>query len=415
MTVASDAPATTYPGDALTRSQRLVYVIVLGALTALGPFTIDMYLPAFPVLEHEFDVQAAAIQLTLTGTMVGFAVGQLLVGPLSDQIGRRVPLIASTALHVLACVGAAYAPDLVLLGVFRVLQGLGAAAGAVVATAMVRDLFGGYPLVRMLANLSLVNGLAPILAPVIGSQLLLLVDWRGLFWFLAVLGLLVVVATAVFIRETLPPERRRVRGHSSVAQRYGALFRDRVYVGAVIIAGMNFSALFAYLSSSSFLFQEVHGMSPQEYGLLFGANSIGVVLGVQISSRLQKRIGPAWIVAGATIVQAVCAFAMIVLDLSGAGLWGTIAPLFVFIAACGFNFPAISALALVRHGAEAGTAASVLGAANFGVAGLVSPIVGLFVIRDSIPMAGTMLVAVLVAIAVLWAVVRPRTVPALDA
>ena len=210
MTAVSAAPVTAHPGDALTRRQRLVYVFVLGALTALGPFTIDLYLPAFPVLEREFDVNAAAIQLTLTGTMVGFALGQLIVGPLSDQIGRRLPLIAATALHIAACFGAALAPDLFWLSVARVLQGLGAAAGAVVATAMVRDLFGGYPLVRMLAHLSLVNGLAPILAPVIGSQLLLVVDWRGLFWFLAAFGVLVVVATAVFIRETLPVERRRI-------------------------------------------------------------------------------------------------------------------------------------------------------------------------------------------------------------
>lgn len=414
MTAVSAAPVAAHPGDALTRRQRLTYVFVLGALTALGPFTIDMYLPAFPVLEREFDVNAAAIQLTLTGTMVGFALGQLIVGPLSDQIGRRLPLIAATALHIAACFGAALAPDLFWLSVARVLQGLGAAAGAVVATAMVRDLFGGYPLVRMLAHLSLVNGLAPILAPVIGSQLLLVVDWRGLFWFLAAFGVLVVVATAVFIRETLPVERRRIRGHSSVLQRYRALFRDRIYVGAVLIAGMNFSALFAYLSSSPFLFQEVHALTAQEYGLLFGLNSIGVVLGVQVSSRLQKRIGPAWIIATATIVQAVCAIAIMVLDMSGAGIFGTIVPLFVFIAACGFNFPAISALALVRHGAEAGTAASVLGAANFGVAGLVSPIVGLFTITNSIPMAGVMLVATAIAIVVLWSVVRPRTVPALD-
>ncbi len=404
----------THPGDALTRRQRLTYVFVLGALTALGPFTIDLYLPAFPVLEREFDVSAAAIQLTLTGTMVGFAVGQLLVGPLSDQIGRRLPLIAATALHIVACFGAALAPDLFWLSVARILQGLGAAAGSVVATAMVRDLFGGYPLVRMLAHLSLINGLAPILAPVIGSQLLLVIDWRGLFWVLAAFGVLVVVATAVFIRETLPVEQRRVRGHSNVRERYGALIRDRIYVGAVIIAGMNFSALFAYLSSSPFLFQEVHKLSAQEYGLLFGINSIGVVLGVQISSRMQKRIGSAWIIAVATIVQMVCAFTMIVLDTSGVGLFGIVVPLFVFILACGFNFPAISALALVRHGEEAGTAASLLGAANFGIAGVISPIVGMFAITNSVPMAGVMLVTIALAIITLWAVVRPRTVPALE-
>lgn len=407
--------AAVHPGDALSRAERLTYIFVLGALTALGPFTIDLYLPALPVLEHELAVPTAAVQLTLTATMIGFAVGQLLVGPLSDQIGRRRPLLIATGLHIVACLAAALAPDLFWLGIARVLQGFGAAAGAVVAMAMVRDLFGGYPLVKMLSRLALVSGLAPVLAPVIGSQLLLAVDWRGLFVFLSIYGFLVLVATALFLRETLPPTARSVRGHSSVGQRYGALFRDRVYVGAVLIAGMNFSALFAYLSSSSFLFQDVYALSPQEYGLLFGINSIGVVVGVQISSRLQKHIGPQWVIAGATLVQLISAIAIIVLDASGAGFVGIVIPLWFFIAGCGFNFPAISALALVKHGHEAGTAASVLGAMNFGVAGIVSPIVGLFTIANAIPMAGVMVVAIVIAIIVLWTVVRPSTVPPLEA
>jgi DHA1 family bicyclomycin/chloramphenicol resistance-like MFS transporter len=285
----------------------------------------------------------------------------------------------------------------------------------VVAMATVRDLFGGYPLVKMLSRLALVSGLAPVIAPVLGSQLLLVVDWRGLFVFLAAFGFLVLVANALFLRETLPASARHARGHSTVRQRYGALFRDRIYVGAVIIAGANFSALFAYLSSSSFLFQDVYTLSAQEYGILFGINSVGVIVGVQSSSRMQKRIGPQWIIAGATIVQLVAAVAIIVLDASGAGFLGIAIPLWFFIAACGFNFPAISALALVRHGHEAGTAASVLGAANFGVAGIVSPIVGLFTITNAIPMAGVMVVAIVIAIAVLWTIVRPATVPPLEA
>ncbi|AYF98206.1 multidrug effflux MFS transporter [Protaetiibacter intestinalis] len=407
--------AVAHPGDALTRAERLTYILVLGALTALGPFTIDLYLPALPTLERELDAPTALVQLTLTATMVGFALGQLFVGPLSDQIGRRSPLLVATGVHILACLGAALAPDLLWLGIARIFQGVGAAAGGVVAMAMVRDLFGGYPLVRMLSRLALVSGLAPVIAPVIGSQLLLAVDWRGLFVFLAALGCLVLVANAIFLRETLPEAARHVRGHSTVGQRYGALFRDRIYVGAVIIAGANFSALFAYLSSSSFLFQDVYSLSPQEYGLLFGVNSLAVIAGVQGSSRLQKNVGPQWIVAGATVLQLVSAATIVVLDLSGAGFFGIAVPLWFFILGCGFNFPAISALALVRHGHEAGTAASVLGAANFGVAGIVSPIVGLFTIQNAVPMAGVMVVAVLVAIVALWTVVRPRTVPPLEA
>ncbi|MFT4284184.1 MAG: multidrug effflux MFS transporter [Protaetiibacter sp.] len=407
--------AAVHPGDALSRGERLTYILVLGALTALGPFTIDLYLPALPTLEKELAAPTALVQLTLTATMVGFALGQLFVGPLSDQIGRRRPLLVATGVHILACLGAALAPDLLWLGVARVFQGVGAAAGGVVAMAMVRDLFGGYPLVRMLSRLALVSGLAPVIAPVIGSQLLLAVDWRGLFVFLAVFGFLVLVANAIFLRETLPEEARHVRGHSTVGQRYGALFRDRIYVGAVIIAGANFSALFAYLSSSSFLFQDVYALSAQEYGLLFGVNSIGVIVGVQTSSRLQKHLGPQWIIAGATVLQLAAASAIMVLDASGAGFLGIAIPLWFFILGCGFNFPAISALALVRHGHEAGTAASVLGAANFGVAGIVSPIVGLFAITNAIPMAGVMVAAIVIAIVVLWTVVRPRTVPPLEA
>jgi DHA1 family bicyclomycin/chloramphenicol resistance-like MFS transporter len=407
--------AAVHPGDALSRGERLTYIFVLGALTALGPFTIDLYLPALPTLERELVAPTALVQLTLTATMVGFALGQLFVGPLSDQVGRRRPLLLATGVHILACVAAAVAPDLFWLGIARVFQGVGAAAGGVVAMAMVRDLFGGYPLVKMLSRLALVSGLAPVIAPVLGSQLLLVVDWRGLFVFLAAFGFLVLIANALLLRETLPDAARHARGHSTVAQRYGALFRDRIYVGAVIIAGANFSALFAYLSSSSFLFQDVYALSAQEYGLLFGINSIGVIVGVQTSSRLQKHIGPQWIIAGATIVQLLAALAIIVLDTSGAGFLGIAIPLWFFIAACGFNFPAISALALVRHGHEAGTAASVLGAANFGVAGIVSPIVGLFTITNGVPMAGVMVVAIVIAIVVLWTIVRPATVPPLEA
>jgi DHA1 family bicyclomycin/chloramphenicol resistance-like MFS transporter len=407
--------AAVHPGDALSRAERLTYILVLGALTALGPFTIDLYLPALPILERELHAPTALVQLTLTATMVGFALGQLFVGPLSDMVGRRRPLLLATAVHILACLAAALAPDLFWLSVARVLQGVGAAAGGVVAMATVRDLFGGYPLVKMLSRLALVSGLAPVVAPVLGSQLLLVVDWRGLFVFLAGFGLLVLIANSIFLRETLPTAARSARGHSTVRQRYGALFRDRIYVGAVIIAGANFSALFAYLASSSFLFQDVYTLTAQQYGILFGINSIGVIVGVQSSSRMQKRIGPQWIIAGATIVQLAAAVAIIALDASGAGLPGIVIPLWFFIAACGFNFPAISALALVRHGHEAGTAASVLGAANFGVAGIVSPIVGLFTITNAIPMAGVMVVAIVIAIVVLWTIVRPATVPPLEA
>ena len=184
------------PGDALSRRRKLLYILLLGALTALGPFTIDLYLPAFPALEASLGVSEAQVQLTLAGTTIGFALGQLMVGPFSDKFGRRLPLILATAVHIAASVGAALSTDIATLGLFRVLMGVGAAGGGVVAMAMVRDLFSGYAMVKMFSRMALVNGLAPILAPVIGSQLLLVMPWPGIFVFLACYGALVIVAVA---------------------------------------------------------------------------------------------------------------------------------------------------------------------------------------------------------------------------
>lgn len=407
------APIVLHPGDAIGAGRRVVYIILLGALTALGPFTIDLYLPAFPVLQQDFHTTAAAIQLTLTGTMIGFALGQLIVGPLSDKVGRRRPLLAVTALHVIASVGAALAPDLTLLAIARVLMGMGAAAGGVVAMAIVRDLFGGRRLVVMLSRLALVSGVAPVIAPLIGSALLAVMPWRGIFVVLAVYGAVMLVSAIALVPETLPKARRGAAGGATVLQRYRSVFSDRVFVGVLIIGGMTFSGLFSYLSSSSFLFQEGYGFDAQQYGLLFAVNSLGVVLGVQTASRLAARFGPQWVLAFSTVVLVLASLAIIVFDQLGLGLWPTMAALLVFMTACGFTFPCVQVLALDRHGAAAGTAASIIGACNFGVAGLISPIVG-WIARDA-GITATTMASVMVGCAVigclsLWLIVRPRTV-----
>jgi DHA1 family bicyclomycin/chloramphenicol resistance-like MFS transporter len=402
-----------HPGDSLSGRQRLVYVLVLGALTALGPFTIDIYLPSLPLVQSDFGVSVSAVQITLSATIIGFALGQLIVGPWSDKVGRRLPLIIATAVHVVASISVALSPSIEWLVVGRVLQGFGAAAGGVVAAATVRDLFGGYPLVRMLSRLALVSGLAPVIAPLAGSTLLLIMPWRGIFIVLAVYGLLVVIASFLFIVETLPPERRIEAGHSSARQRYHALFTDRQFVGIAIVGGMIFTGLFGYLASSPFLFQEHYHFDTQQYGLLFAINSVGIIIGVQSSSRLAKYFGPQWIVAIATGVMLTAAIVIVVLDLFNVGLLGVLIPLWFFICSCGFCFPCVQVLALAHHGKEAGTAASLLGAVNFGLAGLISPVVGLFGVSTAIPMGGLMICTSIVAIAALWLVVRPKTVPAL--
>nr|WP_274637336.1 Bcr/CflA family efflux MFS transporter [Microbacterium bovistercoris] len=405
-----------HPGDAISTARRVLYIVLLGALTALGPFTVDLYLPAFPILEQDFQTTATAVQLTLTGTMIGFGLGQLIVGPLSDKLGRRIPLLIVTGVHVLASAAAALAPTLLLLGGARVLMGVGAAAGGVVAMAMVRDLFGGRRLVVMLSRLALVTGAAPVIAPLLGSALLAVIPWRGIFVVLAAYGL-VMLACAIFILpETLPAARRQDRGSTTTRQRYAAVFRDRIFVGVLIIGAMTFSGLFSYLSSSSFLFQESYGFNAQQYGLLFAANSVGLVIGNQVAARLAARFGPQWVLAFSTAVLVAAAAAIAGGDALGLGLWGTIVPLFVFMTACGFTFPCVQVLSLDRHGSAAGTAASLIGFANNAVAGLISPIVGLIASEAGIApttMAVVMIGCSIIGVLSLWLVVRPRTVPQL--
>jgi DHA1 family bicyclomycin/chloramphenicol resistance-like MFS transporter len=403
---------TVNPGDLLTRRRKLLYILLLGALTALGPFTIDLYLPAFPALEASLGVSEAQVQLTLAGTTVGFAVGQLVVGPFSDRFGRRLPLILATALHIAASAGAALSSDIATLGVFRVLMGVGAAGGGVVAMAMVRDLFSGYAMVRMFSRMALVNGLAPILAPVIGSQLLLVMPWPGIFVFLAGYGTLVIIAALFLVRETLPPDRRGQSGLTA-GQRYKALFTDRIFVGLLLVGGMNFAGLFTYLSASPFLFQDVFGFSPQHYGLLFGINSLGIVAGVQTSSRLIRRVPPQWILACATAWMFLMSLLIVLFDQLGMGLWGVMVPLWFYILGTGFCFPCVQVLALAGHGDKAGTAASLLGAATFMMAGLISPVVGWLGIETATPMGAVQAACILLGIAALWLVVRPRTVPSI--
>ncbi len=410
------APIMVHPGDAIAASRRVLYIIVLGALTALGPFTVDLYLPSFPVIEHDFDTTAAAVQLTLTGTMLGFGIGQLVVGPLSDKLGRRVPLIVVTAVHVLASLAAALAPNLVLLTGARVAMGMGAAAGGVVAMAIVRDLFGGRRLVVMLSRLALVTGVAPVAAPLIGSALLLTMSWQGIFVVLAGYGVVMLGCTLFLIPETLPPARRHERGTTTVLQRYRGVLGDRVFLGVLVIGAMTFSGLFSYLSSSSFLFQQTYGFDAQQYGALFAVNSLGVVAGVQVAARLAARFGPQWVMAVSTAVLVVASAAIIAADQLGLGLWGTLVPLFVFMTVCGFTFPCVQVLSLDRHGRAAGTAASLIGFSNNAVAALVSPLVG-WIARDSgitaTTMASVMTGCGVVGVASLWLLVRPRSVPRL--
>jgi DHA1 family bicyclomycin/chloramphenicol resistance-like MFS transporter len=395
-------------GDAMTRRQRLVYVLLLGALVALGPFTIDLYLPAFPAVAADLLASDAAIQLTLTATAVGFALGQLIVGPLSDAVGRRKPLLIATGVHIFASLCVAIAPTVEWIMAGRVLQGIGAAGGGVVAMAVVRDLFGGQQLIKMLSRLVLVMGFAPVVAPVLGSQLLRVFEWRGIFVVLAAYGLMMLVLAAVFLRETLAPERRGPVSGAMVARRYRKLLGDPGFIGVSIVGAATFTALFSYLSASSFVLQDQLGLTPQQFGYVFAINSVGLIFATQVSARLMRRFPPSSVTILGLGIMSAGAVALLIGALLGTGLVGLVIPLVFVVGAAGLVFPTVQVMALADHPAEAGTAAALIGAVNMGVAGLISPLVGVLG-NTAIAMASVILGALVIGQASLWLIVRRRT------
>ncbi|AEV84237.1 transporter [Actinoplanes sp. SE50] len=403
------------PGQLLPLGRRFRIVLVLGFLTALGPLTIDMYLPSLPTITDDLHATAAAVQLTLTGTLVGLAFGQLLIGPLADAVGRRVPLLSGIAVHVLASICCVVAPNLAVLGSLRVLQGLGAAAATVVAMAMVRDLFDGLAAARLFSRLMLVVGVAPILAPTVGGLVLTWASWRGVFVVLTAIGLAIMAAAAVVLPETLPRQRRRNGGLLGTARDYGRLFTDRVYVGLILVAGLAMAALFAYVSGSSYVFQDEYGMSEQQFALIFAGGAVGLIGATQANVRLLRRWTPQRILSGSLLAGLGFAVVLLILAGTGAGgLAGILVPLWLVLVMVGLAMPNAPALALSRHGEAAGTAAALLGAVQFGVGALAAPLVGVLGV-GAVAMAVVVFAGMLAATLVCLLVVRPHRLPVEDA
>ena len=267
-------------------------VIVLGSINAIGPLSIDMYLPAFPEIARDLGSSASQVQLTLTACVAGLALGQLFIGPLSDRLGRRAPLMAAMLTYAVASVLCSLAPSAPVLIALRFLQGLAGAGGIVISRAVVRDLHSGAAAVRLFSSLMLVTGLAPILAPLAGAQLLAFTSWRGIFVVLAVLSALIAVLVALGLGETLPPERRSDNGVRRTLAIMRGLLRNRWFVGHALAGGLGFGALFAYIAGSPFVLQGIYGVSPQLYSVLFAMNGLGLIAGSQVNARLVGRFGP---------------------------------------------------------------------------------------------------------------------------
>lgn len=365
-------------------------IVLLGALVALGPMTIDLYLPALPQMTVDLGTTESMLQLTLTAAVVGLAVGQLIAGPISDAVGRRVPMLAGLAGYVAASTLCALAPTIEVLAVARVFQAFAGAAGIVVARAVVRDLVSGRELARLLSTLLLVSGLAPILAPVLGGQLLLVGGWRMLFGVLAAFGVVLFVAVLVGLRDSLPPERRQRGGLADALRAYTGLLRDRAFLGYALAGGFGFGAMFAYISGSSFVYQQVFAISPQLYGVLFGLNGVGLMLAAQLNGRVVRRVEPRRMLTVGQVGALTAAVLLVVgAATSVAAPYGVLVPLFFTIATVGLVGPNAQALGLARYPEAAGTAAAVLGMTQFIIAALTGPLVTASSVRSAVPMAAT--------------------------
>ncbi|HAB33921.1 MAG TPA: MFS transporter [Exiguobacterium sp.] len=365
---------------------RLTLILILGSLAALGPLSIDMYLPAFPDMSRSFDASASLIQLSLTACMLGMALGQLIVGPLSDVRGRKRPLMIALLAYLLASLACAMAPTIEVLIALRLIQGAAGASGIVISRAIVRDLFEGPELTRFFAALSLVNGTAPILAPVIGGQLLRFGDWHFVFYLLAILSTLMLLAVALRLPETLPLERRVEGNLTTTLKTFGRLLTDRVFIGYAFAQAFVMGAMFAYISGSPFVLQNIYGASPQQFSFLFGLNGIGIILAAQIAGRLAGRVDSERLMRiSLTVVASASILLFFALTLTDQLIFVMI-PLFFVVSSVGLISTLGFTLAMQNYGATAGSASALLGLLPMLVGSLVSPLVGIMGEQSAVPM-----------------------------
>jgi DHA1 family bicyclomycin/chloramphenicol resistance-like MFS transporter len=385
-------------------------LLLFGALVAIGPLTIDMYLAAFPTVVADLGTSESVIQLTLTATLVGLATGQLTIGAVSDAIGRRVPLLTALTVYVLASVAIAVTGTVETLLALRFVQGFTAASGMVLSQAMVRDLYSGSRMATFISRLFLIVGVAPILAPTLGAQFLHFWPWRSIFWGLAAIGLVLLLVASFRAEETLPAERRSEAGPRPALASYRVLLTDRRYVGLVLTACTAMGSLFAYISSATFIFQELYGMSVQQYALVFGASAGALTVASQVNGSLVKHVHPARIVMVALPVAVLVTSSLLLASLLDLGVWPIVAGVVLVMGMVGFVMPNCPVIALNDHARRAGSAAAVLGASNFTFGALISPISGAFDTTSAVPMATIMVACSVASSAFFFLLARPREI-----
>ncbi|MBY0333952.1 MAG: multidrug effflux MFS transporter [Acetobacteraceae bacterium] len=386
----------------------LSLIVILGALTAFGPLATDMHLPAFPAITAGLGTESAGVQRALAAFFAGMGLGQLLYGTVSDRVGRRPALLAGLALFTLASLAAAMADGIGWFTLARFIQGIGGCAGPVLARAIARDLAEGPAMARLMSQLMLVSGLAPIVAPTLGSALLAGFGWRAIFVTLAGYGAVLAVAVILLLRESLPPERRRRDGPAAVLGTYLGLLTDRRFIGLALSGALLSAGMFTYIGASPFVFMELHGLAPHHYGMLFGLNAIGIMAVAQGNALAMRRGVPT--ARALDLVQAWmggAALLLLVVVTTGFGGFPAVAiALFCYVAGIGAVMPLASAQAMAAHGRVAGSASALIGTLQFGIGALVGWLVGALHDGTALPMAVGIAGCAALSIAVRWTLAR---------
>ncbi len=380
-------------GLSSVRSYRLRMAVILGGLAALGPLSIDMYLPALPGLARDMQTSASIVQLSLTFFLLGLASGQLLAGPLSDIRGRRMPLLAGLIVYSLTSLLCALSPSVWTLIGLRFVQGLAGAAGVVISRAIVRDLYSGTEMTKFVAGLMLVTGAAPVVAPLAGGQLLRFTAWHGVFFVLAVIGLGLTLAVFFGIPETLPVERRSGGGLRKTLSTLRSLAADRVFMGYALSQGFVSAALFAYISGSPFVLQDIYGVSPQVFSLLFAVNSFGIILAGQLTGRLSGIVSETKMFITGIGMSFLGGITLLAAVLGGAGLVFVLPPMFLVVSSMGIVGSAGFSLAMENQRESAGSASGLLGVLSFISGALAAPLAGLGGGRTAVPLGITIAAA----------------------
>lgn len=375
------------------KSFRIWLIVVLGSLSAFGPLSLDMYLPALPVLAHDLNTTTSMAQLSLTACLLGLALGQLLAGPVSDVRGRRLPLVIGLAVYAVTSLLCAIAPTIELFVLLRFMQGLAGAAGIVISRAMVRDMYSGPELTKFFSLLMLVNGAAPILAPIFGGQLLKLTSWQGVFVVLCLIGVVMLLAVWFGLPETLPLQRRSRGGIQNTLLTFRGLLGDRIFMGYALSQGLVTAAMFAYISGSPFVLQNIFGVSPQVFSLIFAINGLGIIIAGQITGRLAGRINETKLLKAGLGLASTGGIALLASILIGAGLSAILPPLFLIVSSVGIVSTTSFSLSMQNQGQAAGSASALIGLLSLFTGGLVAPLVGLGGSGTAVPMGIVIAVA----------------------